>query len=162
MTEHTVTVEEYVETEETVYTCDYCGLGDEAGEMLEYTFETSDAYDPDDNRFARAFHETAQDRDLPTLHFHVSCVTDVATDSDEATAMTLSNQYRRRTGNGLVLAFPTASFVFIIPAIILSYGAYTYMGFWFDIAGVLAFLLWLLVFGGARKTAKATVREFST
>jgi hypothetical protein len=160
MTEHTVTIEKTVEQDETVVTCDYCGLGGDAGEMLTFEYAGSDGYEGVGELF-----DTSAERgdEFPDLHYHVSCLPNVLTDEDAAEAMTLSDQYRRRTGNGLVLAFPQASVLF------MTMGNLAALGWWYMkgtllgmMAAVVSIALWAFVLWGARRTAKATVREFQT
>jgi hypothetical protein len=155
MTEHTVTVEKTVSEEETVYTCDYCGLGDEAGEVVEYSSSEDDGNFP-------SFTNEPEDYDVPKLHFHVSCVPDVVASEDEATAMTLSNQYKRRTGTGLAFVFSNMSLVFVAITAALAWFSIQDTALINTLAGALAVIFGLLTLLGARKMADATIKEFST
>lgn len=159
MTRHTVTVEKTVESDETVYTCDYCGLGDEAGEMLEYTFEGSDAF-KDDECFRSSFVDLG-DFDVDAFHFHISCVPQVATNEDVA-ELTLASQYNRRTGDKLLLVITRASLVFYGVSAGLLWAGWQYGGWGSAAAYVLGAGFLLLSLAASHREAQATLKEFST
>jgi len=165
MTQHTVTVTETVESQETVYTCDYCGLGDSEGEVVEYN---------PDNKSGITLSPKTEQRDgieiavgesadsLPELHYHVSCIPKVVNDDEQAEAITLKSQYDRRSGDSLLFIITRMSLLFYgIGAGLLAGGVYT--------SGLLSFALYcagtlwlLLTLGLSHREARKTVEEFST
>lgn len=155
MTEHTVTVEETVEQEETVYTCDYCGLGDEDGEMLEYTVD--EGMVPSLFNASVDGHET-----IPDLHYHTSCVPEIVNSDEQADAITLKSQYDRRTGDSLLIVVTSASLLFwAIGGALVWYGV-SNTGLLASIGTVFG-VLWLLgTLALSRWEAKNTIKEFST
>lgn len=155
MTKHTVTVEETVEQEETVYTCDYCGLGDGSGEMLEYKV--------DEDMVPSVFNSNPEGLEtIPDLHYHTSCVPKIINSDEQADAITLKSQYDRRTGDSLLIVVTSASLLFwAIGGGLVWYGVSN--------TGLLA--SFTTVFGGiwllgtlalSRREAKNTIKEFST
>lgn len=161
MTEHTVTVERTIDEEETVYTCDYCGLGDDAGEMMEFNYERSDggfAYAPDE--IMREM--DGGDETIPDLHYHVSCLPDVVSSESQAESITLANQYNRRTGDVLLFVVTAMSLPFFaITAGSIGVGWYLggLLGLILSAFGILFGLFTIIL---SRREARNTLEEFST
>lgn len=153
MTEHTVTVEKTVEEDETVYTCDYCGLGDDAGEMIHYTPDSTDG------ELAVWAADQSGVGDIPAMHFHVSCIPKITASEEQAESITLASQYNRRTGDSLLFVVTGASLFILLPGLFFSIWGYLFTNsFVFTIGAVLLVLFASL----SRKEAKNTLREFST
>ncbi|TQQ78585.1 hypothetical protein EGH24_13770 [Halonotius terrestris] len=156
MTEHMITVEKTVEEDEQVFTCDYCGLGDDAGEVIEYAPDAGDTL-----RFALG--EEADDSmdELPALHYHVSCLSDVIASELQAEQLTLTSQYKRRTGNGILLAFPAASVPFLAGSAALLWVGYPPTEPLSAVAMGIGGAFGLFTLWGARQTATASLEEFT-
>lgn len=159
MTEHTVTVTETVESEEKVYTCDYCGLSRDAGELLEYEV-------PEDPPRDEAVHELSQalrgsDETIPDLHFHIPCLPKVVSDEDQAEAITLKSQYDRRSGDSLLFVVTRMSLLFYGVAAALWVVTYI-LGGWLVIPAGLAATGWTLMTLALSYTeACKTLQEFN-
>jgi len=153
MTEHTVTVEKTVEEDETVYTCDYCGLSPDAGEMVHYSADGTDGEGP-------ALFSTDDNDEFPDTHFHVHCIPEIVSNEDEA-ELTLKEQYERRTGDSLLLVVTGASLLYLAPAAAAVWWGQVGAGLWRTVAAVSGYALVVFFLALSRIEAKRTLQEFT-
>jgi len=155
MTEHTVTVTETVETDETIYTCDYCGLGRDAGEIIEY-----EPTDQKDNPFCQYLADDVET--IPELHFHVACLPQVVADDEQAGRITLKSQYDRRSGDSLLLVITKASLLFYGVSAVATWYGHTHTGLLASLVLVFGLLFGIVTVGLSYREARNTIKEFNT